>query len=108
MTFCPSPASLLGTAVLDTAPDYGRPNIVWDGTDFGAQLEADLGIQGGKRFVQQEDLRLDCQGSRQRDPLLLPTGHLVGEAPGKSRHVDQGEHVLHALVDLLFRFLGHF
>jgi len=31
----PPTASLLGTAVLDTAPDYGRPNIIWDGTDSG-------------------------------------------------------------------------
>ena len=43
---------------------------------LGAHLRAQLGVEGGERFVQKKNLRLANNGPRQRDTLTLPAGQL--------------------------------
>ena len=43
---------------------------------FGAHLGAQLGIEGGKRFVQEQNLGLANNGPREGDALALSTGQL--------------------------------
>ena len=66
--------------------------------DFSAQFHPDLGIQRGERFIQQQYLRLNGQSPRQRNPLLLSAGKLVGIAVAEILHVDQVQHLIHALL----------
>jgi hypothetical protein len=44
---------------------------------LGAHALAQLRIEVAERLVEQQDLRLDHQAARQRDPLLLAAGQLV-------------------------------
>ena len=47
-----------------------------------AQLGADLRVQRAERLVEQQHARLDGQRARQRHPLALAAGELVGVALG--------------------------
>src|SRR5579859_3644362 len=57
--------------------------------DFVTQRDAYLGIQRGKRFVEQEHFGFYCQRARQRDSLLLTAGELMWIAPALIAQSDQ-------------------
>ena len=55
----------------------GRPGETGDGgAHHLLRLPAQSGIQGGKRFIQQQDVGTGDQDAGQRDPLLLTAGQL--------------------------------
>jgi hypothetical protein len=60
--------------------------------DLLAQLDAQLGVEGRERFVEQDQLGLGGERPGQRHPLLLTTGQLVWLAvaqPGQADEVEQ-------------------
>ena len=63
---------------------------------FAAHLLAQLGIQVGKRLVEQQQFWLAGEGARQRQPLLLSTGELrrgtLGEF-AQPHHIENGHHL---------------
>ena len=52
----------------------GDAGALLDGADFDAQRLAQLGVQVGQRFIEQQHLRRGDQRARQRDALLLAAG----------------------------------
>ena len=60
--------------------DGGHVQLALDLAQRAAQLDADLGIQRAQRLVQQQNVRLDGQGARQGDALLLAAGKLARHA----------------------------
>jgi hypothetical protein len=66
---------------------------------------AQLQIERGKGFVEQQYFRVRCQGAGEGDALLLATGQLRRLAIGEASHLHQREHLQHALGDL--RFVQH-
>ena len=60
---------------------------------LAAHLHAQLRIEVGQRFVQQQHLGLDGERARERDSLLLPAGKLVRPAravAGESHELERG------------------
>ena len=53
-----------------------------------AQLRADLRVERAERLVEQQHARLDGERARQRHPLALAAGELVGVAVGVAREAD--------------------
>ena len=49
----------------------------------GAYVDPGRGVERGERLVEQEDARPARQGARERGPLLLPAGELVGGTRGQ-------------------------
>jgi hypothetical protein len=72
---------------------------------LAAHLLAQLGVEIGERLVKQQDVRLDHQRARKRDPLLLAARELVGEAAFEPLQVDQDERLLDLVADLCRREL---
>src|ERR1700693_6376141 len=64
-----------------------------DAADLVAQPRADLRIEGGQRFVQEQHLGLDRKCSRQGYPLLLPSGKLNRVAIRVCRKANELEHL---------------
>ena len=54
----------------DTQLALDRPNLI-------AQANPNLGVQGGKWLIEQQQLWADRQGPRQRHALLLAAGELI-------------------------------
>src|SRR5699024_3127149 len=99
---------LLGGALLDDAPIVheehaiadlaGEPHLVGDDDHghalfgqllhHGQDLADELGVEGAGRFVEEHHLRLHRQGARDRHPLLLPAGELIGVGVGLVRQSD--------------------
>ena len=50
-------------------------------TQLAAHLDPVAGIECSQRFVEQQELRLGSERPRQRNPLRLTTGQLVGSRP---------------------------
>ena len=67
---------------------------------LAAHLDAHLGVEIGQRLVEQQHLRLDRDGARERDALLLAAGELRRTAIGEMRQADQLERRVDAPVDL--------
>ena len=65
-----------------------------------AHLLADLGVQGGEGLVEKQQGGLQEQGAGNGDTLLLAAGELAGILLFRAAHADQGQAVLHGLVDL--------
>ena len=59
----------------------GGAELLLERADLLAQLEPDLGVQGGQRLVEQQHPGLDGERPGQRDALLLAAGQLVGNCP---------------------------
>ena len=78
--------------------DGRRPAGLDDPADFPAHGGAQGGVQVGQRLIQQQALRPDRQGPRQRHPLLLPAGKLHRLGGGLLGHADGAEHVPHGLA----------
>ena len=77
--------------------------LLLDRADFSAQRHADLGVERRERLVEQQHLRADRQRAGQRHALLLAAGELIRVAVAQPRHVDQLQHLVHALFDFLGR-----
>ena len=60
----------------------GGAEPLLQGADLLAQLQPDLGVQGGQRLVEQQHPGLDGQRAGQGDALLLAAGELVRVLPG--------------------------
>ena len=68
-----------------------------------AQFLAHLGIEGPEGFVEQENFRLDSQGTSESHALALSAGELAGKASGELRELDGLEKLLDPGADLGFR-----
>ena len=62
--------------------------------------DAQLGVEVAERLVEEQDLRPDDDGARQRHPLLLAAGELVRLLALVASQPDQLEHLGHRAVDL--------
>ena len=80
--------------------DRGQAGLFADAADFRAHLQAQLGVEIGQRFVQQQALRLDDQGAGQRDALLLAAGQLVGLGVRAVGQLDEFQRAQGARADL--------
>ena len=82
--------------------DRRDAELALDRPDLIAQGDADLGIEGRQRLVEQEHLWLDRERARERDALLLPARELVRVAIRLLGHVDHLEQLADALADGVF------
>ena len=58
--------------------DERDADVTLQSLELDLHLLAELEVEGAERLVEQEDLGLDDQGSRQGDPLALAAGQLTG------------------------------
>ena len=68
------------------------------------KLPAHLGINGGKRFIQQQQMRVRRKCPRKCHSLTLPSGQLMRISFSQILHGDQFQKFLHTLLD--FRLLS--
>ena len=85
--------------------DGGDREPLLEGADLVAQLGADLGVERRERLVQEQDPRLDREGPRKCDPLLLSSRHLVGVLRRLVGEADQLEQLGGLLPSLAERCL---
>src|SRR5699024_12099682 len=57
-------------------------------SDLGQDLADEFGVERAGRFVEEHHLRLHRQGARDRHPLLLTAGELIGVGAGLVRQPD--------------------
>lgn len=62
------------------------------------QALAQFNVQAGKRFIEQQQVRLRRQGSRQGNALLLASGELMGKALGQVAQAHQLQDLEGALL----------
>ena len=67
------------------------------------EIRAELCIERGKRFVEQEHFRLIYQRTRNRNPLLLPAGKLIRFFMNMLIELNEMNIMLHFFVDRFFR-----
>ena len=72
------------------------PKAALQRPDFVTQCDAYLRIKRGKRLVEKKRLRFRREGARERHPLLLAAGELVGVAIGNVGQLDQRQHLVDA------------
>ena len=94
----------LGLVVGDV--DRGDTHLLLDLTDLGTHGDTQLCVQVGQRLVEEQDARLQDQGSRQRDTLLLTAGQLVRHTGFHAVHLDQLQDVQDLLTDHILRELA--
>ena len=68
---------------------------------LAAHRHAQLGVQIGKRLVEQEDRRVPHDRAPQRDPLLLPARQRLWLARQLLRDAEDRRHVANAAVNLV-------
>ena len=68
--------------------------------ELAAHALAQLGVEIGQRLVEQEDCRLDHQGSRQCHALLLAARKLARVAALQALQADRRQHAANPLRDL--------
>ncbi len=78
-----------------------------DAADLGPHLEAELGVEVGERLVHQHERRLDDDGARDGDALLLAAGELAGELVFLALEADQGDRLVDAARRLGLRHAAH-
>ena len=81
--------------------DHGRAQAPVQRLDFAAHLDPQLGVEVGKRFVEQEDLRISHDRATHRDPLTLTSGQCLRLAL-EQRHQTQDFRRLAYLPGFLF------
>ena len=74
--------------------DDGHPEILLQRADLLAHRPAQTGIEVRERLVEQQDIRLEHQRARHRDPLLLAAGHLGRQTRAKPLQADEAEDFL--------------
>ena len=65
--------------------------------NFVAQASAYQGVEGGKRFVEEQHIRVWRKRSRECATLLLSAGQLMGIAIGLLGETDQSEEIVDTL-----------
>ena len=73
--------------------------------DLAAHLDAQLGVEIGERLVEQQHMRLDHDGARDRDALQLAAGQLVRPALAVAVELHELQRALDPLADLIARAL---
>ena len=68
-----------------------------DPPDFVAHFQAQLGVEIGERFVEEQDVGFDHEGAGQGHTLLLSAGKLVWRSFGVRFHSNRGQRLLHSL-----------
>ena len=69
--------------------------------DLAAHLDAQLGVEVGERLVEQQHMRLDHDGARDRDALQLAAGELMRPALGVAVELHQLQRARDPLADLV-------
>src|SRR5262249_21559518 len=87
--------------------DGGEVEVALQPLELAAHAVAQLGVEIGKRLVEQKKLRLHHQRARQREALLLAAGKLGGVAIDQLIERDRVEHAHHPLADLLLGQPAH-
>jgi hypothetical protein len=82
--------------------DCGEPGILADAPDLAAHLEAELGVEVGKGFVEEETTGPDDEGAGEGDALLLAARELVDLAGAKPFQPHHGEGLFDTVLDLAF------
>ena len=77
--------------------DAGDAAEVVQALDFGAHLDAQLGVQIAQRFIEQKDLRVARQGPPHRHTLALTAGQLRRAAVQQVLDLQHRRHFLDAL-----------
>ena len=80
--------------------DHGLAKLLVEPLDLGAHLVPELGIQVGKRLVEQEETRIPDDRPADRDALALAAGKLSRQAFQERRNVQHLRRVSHATLDL--------
>ena len=74
--------------------------------DFGSHLCTELCIQVGKRFVQQEDLRIPDDCTTQCNTLSLTTGHCLRLSVQQVAQVEDCSSFFYLLCDFSLRYFS--
>ena len=89
-----------GLALIVRDVDGGEVEFVVQAADFEAHLLAQIGIEVGQRFVEQQHAGLDDHGAGQRHALLLAAGQFGGIAVGEVAEMHGVQHLAElALLD---------
>ncbi|MNM96869.1 hypothetical protein D3C81_1093620 [compost metagenome] len=80
--------------------DEGGADLPVDALQFGLQLLTQVLVQRRKRFVEQQQVRLEDQRTGDGDALLLATGKLARTLAAMLAEADHVEHVAHLAVAL--------
>lgn len=59
--------------------------------EFVSQMSRKCVVQRRKRFVEDEDIWIDCEGARERDTPSEPKGKLAGVVGAMRRQIQGGE-----------------
>ena len=60
--------------------DGGDAELLLDAPELELHVFAQLAIEGGERFIEEEEIGLEHEGAGDRDPLLLAAGELLDAA----------------------------
>ena len=71
----------------------GQAELLLQLADLVADAAAELGVEVRERLVEEQHLRLEDQGARDRDALLLAAGELGGEAGLEAGQADERQAV---------------
>jgi hypothetical protein len=64
-----------------------------------AHLSAQPRVEGGERFIEEKDVRLQNEGPRESDALRLAARDFVGRASVEAFQPDEGERLAHAVAN---------
>ena len=87
--------------------DRRHPELALDASEFELHLLAQLAIERGKRFIQQQEIRLEHERAGDGDALLLPARELVDAPVAEAGKTHELEIVRHPVGDLVLRKAAH-
>ena len=80
--------------------DGGNAEFLLDSPELELHILAELAVEGGERFVEEEKVRLEDKSAGDRDTLLLAAGKLLNAALAKAREADKIQKTLDSRGDL--------
>ena len=86
--------------------DEGDPDLALDPLQLHLHLLAQLQVERAERLVEEQHLGVVDERARERDALLLPAGQLVRLARLVAGQLDELEHELDLVADLVRRDLA--
>ncbi len=82
--------------------EHGRDTeFALNALEFDPHLLAQIGIERGQRLIQQQHIRTDHDGTRQRDALLLATRQLIRKAVARIGQLDEFQRLPDPPFDLV-------
>ena len=87
--------------------DEGYAHLPLQRLQLTLHLDAQLGIKGAKRFVEQDESRFDNQRPSQRHALLLAARKLIDAAPVVTFEADHLQRALSLGLPLRRRHVAH-